>query len=170
MKPCSRDTEKPCGYRVEVPQHSETSQRCQKCKRRHNCVKQWNRPEIRITEIFQLPTTKCQAPRYKCWVRPGSSTWIFLWSWNNNERRLRLLEKNNWRKQLRSLQTDWRQSQTKLETKQRLKTLTLLEHCHAYLFDVLWIYTLHTYCESSLGESNLRWHKKIIILKNNLKL
>jgi len=25
MKPCSRDTEKPCGYRVEVPQHNETS-------------------------------------------------------------------------------------------------------------------------------------------------
>jgi len=26
VKPCSRDTEKPCGYRVEVPQHNETSQ------------------------------------------------------------------------------------------------------------------------------------------------
>jgi len=38
---------------------------CQKCKRRHSCVKQWNRPEIRIMEIFQLPTIKSQAPRYK---------------------------------------------------------------------------------------------------------
>jgi len=65
-----------------------------------------------------------------CWVRLGSSTWNVLWSWNNNERRLRLLEKNNWRKQLRSLPTDSRQSRTKLKTKQRLKTLTLLEHCH----------------------------------------
>jgi len=26
VKPCSRDTEKPCGYRVEVPQYNETSQ------------------------------------------------------------------------------------------------------------------------------------------------
>jgi len=37
---------------------------CQKCKQRHNCVKQWNRPEIRILEMLQLPTTKCQAPLY----------------------------------------------------------------------------------------------------------
>jgi len=44
-----------------------------------------------------------------CWVRLGSSIWNVLWSWNNNERRLRLLEKNNWRKQLRSLPTDSRQ-------------------------------------------------------------
>jgi len=29
---------------------------------------------------------------------------------------------------------------------------------------------LHIYCESPLGESNLRWHKKTIILKNNFKL
>ena len=28
-------------------------------------------------------------------------------------------------------------SQTKLKTKQRLTILTLLEHCHVYLFDVL---------------------------------
>ena len=26
VKPCSRHTEKPCGYRVEVPQHHGTSQ------------------------------------------------------------------------------------------------------------------------------------------------
>jgi len=25
-----------------------------------------------------------------CWVRLGSSTWNVLWSWNDNERRLRL--------------------------------------------------------------------------------
>jgi len=25
VKPCSRDTEKPCGYRVEVPQHKYKS-------------------------------------------------------------------------------------------------------------------------------------------------
>jgi len=30
VKPCSRDTEKPCGFRVEVPQHNETSQRLPK--------------------------------------------------------------------------------------------------------------------------------------------
>jgi len=34
VKPCSRDSEKPCGYRVEVPQHSEASQRYPKYKRR----------------------------------------------------------------------------------------------------------------------------------------
>jgi len=25
VKPCSLDTEKPCGYRVEAPQHNETT-------------------------------------------------------------------------------------------------------------------------------------------------
>jgi len=44
------------------------------------------------------------------WVRFGSSTCNVLWSWNNNERRLRLLETNNWRKQIRSLPTNSRQA------------------------------------------------------------
>jgi len=25
VKPCSQDTEKPCGHRVELPQHNKTS-------------------------------------------------------------------------------------------------------------------------------------------------
>jgi len=34
-------------------------------KKKHNDVQQRNRPEIRTMEILQLPTTKCQVPRYK---------------------------------------------------------------------------------------------------------
>jgi len=34
----------------------------------------------------------------QCWVRLGSSTWNVLWSWNNNKRRLRLLDKNKLKK------------------------------------------------------------------------
>jgi len=49
VKPCSRDTEKPCGYRGEVPQHNE------RLPKVYNCVKQWSRPEIKIMEVFQLP-------------------------------------------------------------------------------------------------------------------
>jgi len=30
VKPCNRDTKKTCGYRVELPQHSEASQRLPK--------------------------------------------------------------------------------------------------------------------------------------------
>jgi len=39
-------------------------------------------------KVLQEPITSI------CWVRLGSSTCNVLWSWNNKERRLRLL----WRK------------------------------------------------------------------------
>jgi len=33
-----------------------------------------------------------------CWVCLGFSAWNVFWCWNNNERRLRLLEKNKLQK------------------------------------------------------------------------
>ena len=65
---------------------------------------------IHSTLIQRHPTCSIKQSGKECWVRLGSSTWNVLWFWNNNERRLRLLEKNNWREQLRSLPTNSRQA------------------------------------------------------------
>jgi len=70
-----------------------------------------------------------------CWVRFGSSTWNVLWPWNNNERRLRLSKIT---KEIKLEEvTSLRRAERSWTLKQRTKTLTLLEHYHVHLFDVL---------------------------------
>ena len=50
------------------------------------------------------------------------------------------------------------------------KDTNSLEHCHVYLFDVLWICTLHIYCESPLGNGNgLLFHMTQPISRSTIK-
>jgi len=102
-------------------------------------------------------TGKCQiskvrrglAPTCTCWVRFYSSTRNVLWSWNNKERRLQL---SNTIKEIKlEALTSSRRAERGWTLKQRIKTLTLLEYYHVYLFDVLRNCILHTYYQSYSG-------------------
>jgi len=91
-------------------ENTSSPAKCQKTIFIYYEHKKSSRKRSGIQSSFKHKKNLCKQRHFKgmCWVRLGSSTWNVLWFWNNKERRLRLLEKNNWREQLRSLPTNSR--------------------------------------------------------------
>ena len=104
---------------------------------------------VRFILLQRHPTSLIKQSGEECWVRFCSSTLNVLWPWNNNDRRLRL---SNVTKEIKlEAPTSSRRAERSWTLKQRIKTLTLLEHYYVHLFDILRNCILHNYYQSYSG-------------------